>query len=205
MAAPLGRPVLVQARYLKATYLAEGESLLRETRATRLHYLPGPLFVVAVLAILDYGGAAQQWNWPPFPGVTAVFGWVNNLSSTVAAYLLYFLLFLTVLALLWLLIRYLRWISTVYAVTTQRVIVQSGILGREFDEIPLLQIRGVDVHQTFAQRVFRFGTMWISSEGGPGTHLGHEAWAGIPKPFEFQRLVEGASQNLAAVRSPAYR
>ncbi len=197
--------MLAQTRLLKATYLAEGESLLRETRATRLHYLPGPIAAVVILALLDYGGAAQQYGWAAFPGVTAVFGWVNNLSSTVATYLYYFLLFLTLVALLWLFIRYLRWISTVYAVTTQRVIVQSGILGREFDEIPLLQIRGVDVHQKFIQRILGFGTMWISSEGGPGTHLGHEAWAGIPKPFEFQRLVEGASQSLAAVRTPAYR
>ena len=196
---------MVVPRYLKATYLAQGEALLRETRATRLHYLPGPIVVVLLLLLLDYGDASARWGWPAVPGLTDAWTRVNGTSSTAETYLFYFVLFLTLIALLWLLIRYLRWISTVYAVTSQRVIVQTGIVSREFDEIPLLQIRGVDVHQTVVQRMFGFGTMWVSSEGGSHTRIGNEAWAGIPKPFEFQRLVEGASQNLATVRTPAYR
>lgn len=202
---PLGRPVTPQPRLLKSTYLAEGESLLRETRATRLHFLPGPVLAVVILLFLDYADGATLAGWTSFPLLGGAFSWIHDRSGTVATYAFYFLLFLTLLALLWLFVRYLRYISTVYAVTTQRVIIQTGILGREFDEIPLLQIRGVDVHQTFGQRMLGFGTMWISSEGGAHAHIGNEAWAGIPKPFEFQRLVEGASQNLAQGRPMAYR
>ncbi|HYK93962.1 MAG TPA: PH domain-containing protein [Thermoplasmata archaeon] len=205
MAGPTGRPMIVTPRYLKATYLAQGETMLRETRGTKLYYFPGPLVVLLVLALLDLADELARRGLAGVPGLTGAFTSLHNYSDTLGNYLFYFLLFLTLLTLLWLLIRYLRWISTVYAVTTQRVIVQTGILGREFDEIPLLQIRGVDVHQTAGQRILGYGTMWVSSEGGTHTHIGNESWQGIPKPFEFQRLVEGASQNLATTRSPAFR
>ncbi|MCI4367366.1 MAG: PH domain-containing protein [Thermoplasmata archaeon] len=103
---------------------------------------------------------------------------------------------LLLLSVLWLLVRYLRWISTVYAITTHRVIIQKGILGREFDEIPIPQVRGVDVRQTILQRMFRYGTVKVSSEGGLSS-VGNEDWVGIPRPFDFQRLVESASQAIA--------
>ena len=104
-----------------------------------------------------------------------------------------FFLFLVFLGLIRLLVRYFRWIRTVYAVTSRRVIVQKGILGRDFDEIPVLQVRGVDVHQSFFQRVLGYGTVRVSSEGG--SRLGNEDWVGIPKPFRFQKLIENAAQN----------
>jgi len=93
--------------------------------------------------------------------------------------------------LLWLVIRYFRWITTVYAVTSRRVIIQRGILGKDFDEIPVGQVRGVDVHQTFGQRLLGYGTVRVSSEGG--NRLGNEDWKGIPKPFRFQKLIENAT------------
>lgn len=198
--------MLVVPRYLKATYLAQGETMLRETRGTRIYYFPAPVLSLILLFIIDYGAAAAtRSSWPAFPGVTVAFQNIYSANDTVGRYVFYFFLFLTLLALLWLLVRYLRWISTVYAVTTQRVIVQSGILGREFDEIPLLQIRGVDVHQSAGQRILGYGTMFVSSEGGVHTHIGNEDWKGIPKPFEFQRIVEGASQNLAVNRNTGVR
>lgn len=197
MVAPLGRAIVIQPKYLKATYLADSETLLRETRATGLFYFPGPVLALLVVLGLDYGAFSATRSWPAFPGLTAGFGWINAHASMAATYLSYFFLFLTILVVLWLLVRYLRWISTVYAVTTQRVIIQSGIVGRDFDEIPVQQVRGVDVKQSAGQRMLRYGTVWVSSEGG-GTHgVGNEAWNGIPRPFEFQRVIQSAATNLA--------
>ncbi|EQD72970.1 membrane protein, partial [mine drainage metagenome] len=145
-------------RYLKATYLADSEYLLEETRATKLFYFPGPIVwtvIWAAVAVLTLGPryhlslvslptllSAQEWRYVGYAGG---------------------LLFLA--GLLWILVRYLRWRSTVYAVTSRRVIVQQGILGRNFDEIPVTQVRGVDVHQTVGERILRYGTMRVSSEG----------------------------------------
>jgi hypothetical protein len=188
---------------LKATYLADSEGLLRETRATGLFYFPGPVLWLLVFGILDYGAASARFNFPSIPFVTSAFdpgrailGW-----SGLSAYLTIFVVGVSALLLLWLLVRYLRWISTVYAVTTTRVIVQSGIIGKTFDEIPIPQVRGVDVHQSPFQRMLGFGTVRVSSEGGATTSIGNEDWHGIPKPFEFQRLIEAATQSLARSRN----
>ncbi len=178
-------------RLLKVGYLADQESLLRETRSTALFYFPAPIFWLLIVGAVTYSSyAAEHTDWPAFPGLTAF--WENSIAPHVSIHdIVLFWVVIFLLLLLWLLVRYLMWIRTVYAVTTSRVIRQSGILGRDFDEIPIAQVRGVDVHQTVVQRMLGYGTVRVSSEGG--SRLGNEDWRGIPKPFEFQRLIEGAS------------
>jgi hypothetical protein len=187
-------------KYLKATYLADSEALLRETRATKLYFFPGPVFWLLVVLIIDY--VALSVKYPSWPAVGGLTSWLATKFPTVGStgpgsYLLILGVLLTILVLLWLLIRFVRWVATVYAVTSSRVIRQKGIFGRDFDEIPIAQVRGVDVHQSFGQRILGYGSVTVSSEGGTGRSIGNEAWHGIPKPFEFQRLVENATQNLS--------
>ena len=187
-------------KLLRATYLADQENLLRETRGTALYYLPGPLLWLIVLGILDYSIAADRVGLPGFPFLSNLWEQSPVIDRTgPETYLLVAFLFLTLVVFLWLLVRYLRWISTVYAVTSQRVIVQSGIIGRSFDEIPVLQVHGVDVHQSGWQRLLGYGTVRVSSEAG--APVGNEDWVGIPRPFEFQRLIENANQALLRARA----
>lgn len=189
-------------KLLKATYLADQESLLRETRGTALFYFPGPVLWLLALLLLDYSVAPLRISGLPY------FPYLTDLWSKVPAiarygpetYLLISFLFLTLVVFLWFVTRYLRWISTVYAVTNLRVIVQSGIIGRGFDEIPVMQVRGVDVHQTAWQRLLGYGTVRVSSEGD--APVGNEDWLGIPRPFDFQRLIENANQTLLRTRYP---
>lgn len=177
-------------KHLKATYLADQEYLLEETRSTALFYLPGPILWLIVFGVAAYETEAARHGWAgTISGYQVELAKLHQYSVYVAA--LFGLLFLA--GLLWLLVRYLRWIRTVYAVTSRRVIVQRGILGRDFDEIPVNQVRGVDVRQTVGQRMLGYGTVRVSSEGG--TRLGNEDWVGIPKPFRFQKLIESASQT----------
>ncbi len=182
-------------KYLKASYLAPQESLLKETRATKLYYFPGPIVLLLIFLGLDYlAESVRSSSLPAVPWLTGHLGMLPTINAYApGTYLLVFFLFLTILGLLWLLVRYLRWITTVYAVSSARVIVQRGILSRDFDEIPISQVRGVDVHQSFFQRMLGYGTIRVSSEGG--SSVGNEDWRGIPKPFQFQRLVESASQT----------
>ncbi|MCI4358664.1 MAG: PH domain-containing protein [Thermoplasmata archaeon] len=189
-------PAGVPPRYLRASYLAPQEAMLKETRATKLYYFPGPVAALILLFGLDYTAeTVRDGTLPPVPGLTARLASLPTLGGySPGTYLLVLFLLLTIFALLWLMVRYLRWITTVYAVTTSRVIIQRGILSRDFDEIPVGQVRGVDVHQTVFQRILGYGTVRVSSEGGRS--IGNEDWRGIPKPFQFQRLVEGATQNL---------
>jgi hypothetical protein len=187
-------------RHLKASYLAPGEALLRESLGTPWFYLPGPILALLLVLFFDYSALTlRSASLPAVPGLTWAFGGLPTVGQYGPGnYVTAFFLFLTILAVLWLTVRYARWISTVYAVTTSRVIIQRGILSRDFDQIPILQVRGIDVHQTILDRIFHYGTIVISSEGGNRlTRLGNESWQGIPHPFEFQRIIEAATQNLA--------
>jgi hypothetical protein len=191
-------------KHLNARYLASGETLLRETLATPLFYFPGPVLALLITAFFDYAALTLRFaGIPSVPGLTWAFGSMPTFGQYAPVnYVTVTFVILTILALLWLAYRYLRWISTVYAVTSSRVIIQRGILSRDFDQIPIAQVRGIDIHQTFFDRVFQYGTLLISSEGGTRqTRLGNEAWKGIPHPFELQRAIETATQDLARANS----
>lgn len=183
-------------KLLKATYLADQESLLQETRATKLFYFPGPVLWTFVFGLLALLSAPAITSYVPkwAPSVTQWLTLSSYLSSTLQKYLALFWLVLFLIGLLWLLIRYFRWITTVYAVTSRRVIIQKGILSKDFDEIPVTQVRGVDVRQSFGQRILGYGTVRVSAEGG--TNIGNEDWVGIPKPFRFQKLIENATASI---------
>jgi hypothetical protein len=189
-------------KYLRQQYLANGEVVRAETRATMFHYFPGPIFALLVIAVLDYSAAAARDTWlPAVPGLTPLFsgipaggGWSG------ATYVLGFFGILTLAAVLLLVVRYLQWIRSVYAVTSSRVIIQKGVFARDLEEIPISQVRGIEVHQTFVHRLLGYGTLRVSSEGG--SQVGNEDWIGIPQPFNFQRIIENASQNLARGQSP---
>jgi len=79
----------------------------------------------------------------------------------------------------------------VYAVTTSRVIIQRGIFSRQLDEIPISQVRAVQINQGLIERLLGFGTVRVTSE--QLNPIANEAWRGIPQPFEFQRLINGAA------------
>ncbi|MGC2358738.1 MAG: PH domain-containing protein [Thermoplasmata archaeon] len=184
-------------KLLKATYLADQEFLLEETRATKLFFLPGPILWILITGILTFFSAADYENWGG--QLSAWSNFISSLGSSThisnfAYWTVLFFAFLVFLGFLRLAVRYVRWVRTVYAVTSHRVIVQTGILGKDFHEIPVTQVRGVDVHQTFFQRMLGYGTVRVSSEGG--TRLGNEDWKGIPKPFRFQKMIEDASQGV---------
>ena len=189
-------------KLLKATYLADQEFLLEETRATKLFYFPGPVLWTFLFGVLTVLSANALVSWWPVVSSTAK-QWVtlsNYVSLNIQMYIALAWLFLFVIGVLWLFVRYLRWIATVYAVTSRRVILQKGILGKDFDEIPVTQVRGVDVHQRFGQRILGYGTVRVSSEGG--SRLGNEDWKGIPKPFRFQKLIENATQGAQTAPGP---
>jgi membrane protein YdbS with pleckstrin-like domain len=185
-------------KLLKATYLADEEFLLEETRATKLYYFPGPILWILVMGLLTLFTAAYYYGWSFQVGPWSTF--LHDLFSGAAngtgpRYALAFFLLMVLLGLFWLAIRGLRWVRTVYAVTSNRVIVQTGILSKDFHEIPVTQVRGVDVHQSVGQRILGYGTVRVSSEGG--SRLGNEDWRGIPKPFRFQKMIEDASQGVS--------
>ncbi len=191
----------VPPRHL-ARYLAEGEVLYVETRATKLFYFPGPIIVLLIMFLLDYSCAAAFRGWARFPLLSGLFAMVPHSPSIYRMIVLDILLLVTLIVFIWLLVRYIRWVRTVYAVSNHRVIIKRGIASRDIDDIPMTQVRGVDVHQSLGQRILGYGTIRVSAETGAAKSIGNEDWLGIPKPFQVQRTIETVMQNPGMTTSP---
>ena len=181
-------------KLIKAVFLAPDEGVIRETRATAWFYFPGPVTLLLLSAFFLYASAAAVSSAPGIPYLTDFFA---SYSVSVPFFgSIWVLLFgiLAAAALFWMLVRVILWGRNVYAITPRRVVLQRGIVSREFDQIPIVQIRGVRVRISVAQRLLRYGTVIITAEGETPSGAGQEEWDGIPHAFEWPRLIDAVTQ-----------
>ena len=66
------------------------------------------------------------------------------------------------------LIPWLRWLTTIYVMTTERLITRSGILSRSGRDIPLSRVNDVSFSHNLFERILRCGTVTIESAGERG-------------------------------------
>jgi uncharacterized membrane protein YdbT with pleckstrin-like domain len=89
-----------------------------------------------------------------------------------------------VVALFWLsLLPFLRWWTTVYVLTTHRLILRQGIIARSGRDIPLARINDVSFSHTAIERVLRCGTLVVESAG----ERGQVTLTDIPRVEQIQR------------------
>ena len=108
-------------------------------------FLFGPLFssigvwaAIIVLLIL--------WRNPP--------GWTN-----------YPIIVLALIPGLWLLGRFVRWKSYDVALTSTRILVRQGIMGRDTVQLRLQRITEVNLRQTLIERMLSTGSLVIDVQG----------------------------------------
>lgn len=183
-------------KLMTATFLGQGEQILWEARPSAFLYLVAPtLFAIFAVLVNIYiqGGVASSalYNKLWAPSFIANYQPWSESSPEVI-----FGIVLLIIAVLFYGVRWLERARTVYAVTTTRIIRQRGIVGKDFDEIQLGQVRGIDVRQNLLQRICRYGTVRVSAEGGAPGSLGNEDWVGLITPLKFQRCVENAQEAL---------
>jgi len=65
-------------------------------------------------------------------------------------------------------LRYLRWVTTRYVLTTDRLIIRTGILARHGRDVPLNRINDVSFSETLFERILRSGTLVVESAGERG-------------------------------------
>ncbi|MEZ5236317.1 MAG: PH domain-containing protein [Acidimicrobiia bacterium] len=87
-----------------------------------------------------------------------------------------------VVALLFFATRYIRWVTTTFAVTSERVIFHRGFVARRNTQMPLEKINTVDFHQTVFERVIGAGDLVIES----GSEAGIETFSDIRRPLAVQ-------------------
>jgi membrane protein YdbS with pleckstrin-like domain len=129
---------------LPRKFLNEDEELLAELRPHWI-FLFGPLFSsigvwVAIIVLL------VLWHNPP--------GWTN-----------YAILIIAVIPGLWLLGRYIRWRSYDVALTSTRILVRQGILGRDTVQLRLQRITEVNIGQELIERLLGTGSLIIDVQG----------------------------------------
>ena len=97
---------------------------------------------------------------------------------------------LTLLSLLWFVGRYLKWMTTNFAVTSQRVIFRQGVIAKKGIEIPLDRVNTIFFNQGILERMLRTGDLTIESAGERGT----QSFSDIRRPSQVQneiyRLIE---------------
>lgn len=86
-----------------------------------------------------------------------------------------------------------------YRVTSKRVSVRSGIIGRMTSEVEVLDIRNVEMRQSIVDRLLGIGNVGISSAGTGGIEV---VFAGVANPTALRRLVVGVKD--AAQRGEEY-
>jgi membrane protein YdbS with pleckstrin-like domain len=89
------------------------------------------------------------------------------------------------LCLLWLVARWLRWATTSFVVTSQRLIVRKGVLGRTGREILIDRLTDVTCRQSLLDRLLRCGDVLVESPGRDSP----EMFPDLPRPLEVQSLL----------------
>lgn len=97
-----------------------------------------------------------------------------------------------VVVLIWLVLRpLLIWRTTHYVVTTNRVMIRTGVLKHVGRDIPLSRINDVSFEQGLFDRIIGSGTLVIESAG----EHGQETLANVPDADDVQQLINRVAEE----------
>ncbi|HMC68044.1 MAG TPA: PH domain-containing protein [Mycobacteriales bacterium] len=91
---------------------------------------------------------------------------------------------------------FVTWQTTRYVLTTRRVIIRQGVLGRSGRDIPLTRVNDVSFHHSLFERMLRCGTLTIESAGEHGQVVLPEVPDVELVQREVYRCVEQESRRL---------
>jgi len=74
---------------------------------------------------------------------------------------------------------------TEYGATNKRVIIKTGLIWRQTQEIMLQKVESIAVSQSIGGRVLGYGTIVITGSGGS-----NDPYKNIAQPLEFRRAVQ---------------
>jgi len=173
-------------KHISAKLLAAGESVLIETRTSKVRNMTGGAFSLIMMLgalLIAFWDRIFSWNIPYLSDLLE--GSYGNI---------FFIVFLVIAGLFFInfLMRYMRWASTLYAMTDARVITKRGILGRSYEDMPLSMITNIDVRQSAMQRFLGYGTVTFSSQSGARDDV---IWRYVPDPIRVRRKAQEAMEK----------
>lgn len=107
---------------------------------------------------------------------------------------------LLVLTAVWTLVRYLRWLTTVFVVTSHRVIFRAGVLAKSGIEIPLERVNNVNFNQSIFERMLGAGDLLIESGG----ETGQQRFTDIRRPDRVQKVIHAQIEQARRLRAGGY-
>ena len=150
-----------------AMNLSEGEQIVLDLHPNWAR-LVVPVLVLLVACLLAGFGVALI----PKGGGQAIERWI--------------LIGVAAVVVIWLtILPYLRWLTTKYVLTTDRLVIRSGILARHGRDIPLNRINDVSFTETVFERMLRSGTLVVESAG----ERGQISLTDVPRVEHVQREV----------------
>ena len=82
-------------------------------------------------------------------------------------------------------VPFLRWRSTLFVVTTRRVVVRTGVLARQGRDVPLSRINDITFSHSLFERILGCGTLVVESAGERGQVVLTE----VPNVEQVQRTL----------------
>lgn len=174
-----------------------GERIIFKTKPRFLVHTTGVFLKVIIILLILYF-------------FRLILEWVNNFRNSLDAFIQlplvewtsYALFTMIIIFILWLTYDILRWRQKKYTLTSQRIIVQSGIIRRRKSFIHYDKIQDVVVSQSLVDRLLSAGDMEVYG-GHEGTTLILED---IPNPLEVEnvinRLMEGDEFDFTRPEKP---
>ncbi len=130
--------------------LSEGEAVELDAHSHWASLVPRTIaggVMILVIGTISHVAGEHGWSWP----------WVNRiLAAAVVGWIL------------WWALGFAAWWTTEFVVTSNRVILRSGILARNNQEIPLARISSISTHQSVLERTLGFGTLVVESASRDG-------------------------------------
>jgi uncharacterized membrane protein YdbT with pleckstrin-like domain len=106
-------------------------------------------------------------------------------------------LVLLVVTALWTLARYVKWLTTMFVITSHRVIFRAGFIAKSGIEIPLERVNNVNFSQTILERILGAGDLLIESGGEDG----QQRFTDIRHPDRVQNLIHAQMEQHARRRA----
>jgi uncharacterized membrane protein YdbT with pleckstrin-like domain len=98
---------------------------------------------------------------------------------------------LVLVALVRLVMHYAVWATSEFVVTTDRLILRSGVVSKRGIEIPLERVNTVFFSQRLRERLFRYGDLVVESGG----ERGRQVISDVPHPERVQSVIHSAMED----------
>lgn len=186
-------PKAIKPSLVPRKMLSSDEKVIFESRPSRWFYMKSAMLalVVAILCLVLLGLNVIP-DAPEVPYLSsALVGGVAFLADSI-------FIVLILVALSFFGVKHRRWTNTAYAATDERVIRinRTGLLGKDYQDIPLGHIENVWTTYSGWERFCGCGTLNFSTKGAEKPDTGKEIrgiqmrWQGVPRPLQVRSKLQ---------------